>query len=61
MRQPRAGASSPAEKLWLEQTARKLEAEGFEVRAARIEAGSYTLDCDTATAQAFAPPTPQKR
>jgi hypothetical protein len=40
----RADGASPAEKLWLEQIARKLEAEGFEVRAARIEAGGYTLD-----------------
>jgi hypothetical protein len=40
----RADAASLAEKLWLEQIARKLEAEGFEVRAARIEAGGYTLD-----------------
>ena len=39
-----AHAASPAEKLWLEQIARKLEAEGFEVRAARVVAGSFTLD-----------------
>ena len=39
-----ADAASPAEKLWLEQIVRKLETEGFEVRAARLVAGSFTLD-----------------
>ena len=39
-----ADGASAAERLWLEEIARKLEAEGFEVRAARIEAGRYALD-----------------
>jgi hypothetical protein len=40
----RADIMSSAERLRLEQIVRELEAEGFEVRAARIESGSYMLD-----------------
>jgi hypothetical protein len=40
----RADTASAVEKIQLEQIVRKLEAEGFEVRAVRIEGGRYTLE-----------------
>jgi hypothetical protein len=39
-----ADSPSPARRLWLEQIARKLEAEGFELGATRIDDRGYTLE-----------------
>jgi hypothetical protein len=39
-----ADSASPARRLWLEQIARKLEAEGFELGAARIDDRGYALE-----------------
>jgi hypothetical protein len=39
-----ADSTSPARRLWLEQIARKLEAEGFELGATRIDDRGYTLE-----------------
>ncbi len=39
-----ADSASPARRLWLEQIARKLEAEGFELGATRIDDRGYTLE-----------------
>ena len=48
-----ADSGSAAGRVWLEQLARKLEAQGFELNAMRVDDRGYTLEVrykDTATA-----------
>ena len=59
-----ADSASPARRLWLEQMARKLEAEGFELGATRIDDRGYTLEVrykDAAAAGAATSSTERSR
>ena len=40
----KADSGSAARRVWLEQMARKLEAQGFELNATRIDERGYTLE-----------------
>ena len=54
-----AGSGSAARRVWLEQIARKLEAEGFELNARRIDDRGYTLEAtykDAAAPSGARPP-----